>query len=205
MGQLRTTTSTSNSNDGDETTPPKLRRQTRPKSHAERIFNFDKHIPIQDIQFTNKMLGRGQFGQVELAYVTIKGVTKECAVKMIRGTLFKLTVFVSIIKKSYSESWNPRNPSRRENWNMKEFSLELLVRTRIPITLNEVKQGVLCITNVQIDKPLICSFCHLGRGTVEDERELFEELQMLYQIPHHPNVVSLLGGCMDEECKYSKR
>jgi hypothetical protein len=37
---------------------------------------------------------------------------------------------------------------------------------------------------------------------VEDERELFEELQMLYQIPYHPNVVSLLGGCMDENSMF---
>lgn len=30
-----------------------------------------------------------------------------------------------------------------------------------------------------------------------DEQQLFEELQMLDQIPYHPNVVNLLGGCMD--------
>ena len=98
MDQLRTTTSTSNSNDGDETTPPKVRRRSRPISRPEEIFNFDKHIPIEDIHFANKMLGRGQFGQVELAYVTINGVKKECAVKMIRGTLFNFTVFASVIK-----------------------------------------------------------------------------------------------------------
>ncbi|XP_028404269.1 tyrosine-protein kinase ABL2-like [Dendronephthya gigantea] len=92
----------------------------RPLSRQEMQFDFDMHIAIEDIDFTNKMLGRGQFGQVELANVLIKGIRTKCAVKMIRG-----------------------------------------------------------------------------RGTYEDERELFQELQMLYQIPYHPNVVSLLGGCME--------
>ena len=72
-----------------ETPPVGRRRQTRPRSRAESLFNFDKHICIEDIQFTNKMLGRGQFGQVELAYVKINGVEKQCAVKMIRGRLIK--------------------------------------------------------------------------------------------------------------------
>lgn len=93
---------------------------SRPISRSEMLFNFNKHIPITAIEFTDTILGRGQFGLVELANVTINGETTKCAVKMIRG-----------------------------------------------------------------------------RGTHEDERELFEELQMLYQIPDHPNVVSLLGGCME--------
>ena len=78
------------SDDSDET-PLMLRdrRHTRPKSRAESMFNFDKHICIEDIHFTNKMLGRGQFGQVELAYVKIHEVERQCAVKMIRGRLIK--------------------------------------------------------------------------------------------------------------------
>jgi hypothetical protein len=80
-------TRTSSNNESGQNSPLSSKSPNRPKSRAEMLFDFDKHIPIEAIDFTNKMLGRGQFGQVELAYATISGMRKKCAVKMIRGRL----------------------------------------------------------------------------------------------------------------------
>lgn len=61
-------------------------RQRRPISHSELCFTLKRYIPRTDIQFTKKTLGRGQFGQVEHAYVKIDDTQMQCAIKMIRGT-----------------------------------------------------------------------------------------------------------------------
>ena len=82
----RASTATTNDQRSSQETLRRTRVESfRPPSHSEMMFDFDKYVPVEAIEFTNKMLGRGQFGQVELAYVTIKGITKKCAVKMIRG------------------------------------------------------------------------------------------------------------------------
>jgi hypothetical protein len=80
-------TPTNDSESGQNSSRRSRVKSFRPLSHPEIMFtNFDKYIPKEAIEFTNKMLGRGQFGQVELAYATINGVRKKCAVKMIRGS-----------------------------------------------------------------------------------------------------------------------
>lgn len=82
-----------NHDDDEQNLPPNPKPVTRkrPLSRQEMQFDFDMHVAIEDIDFTNKMLGRGQFGQVELANVLIKGIRTKCAVKMIRGRLLSIS------------------------------------------------------------------------------------------------------------------
>ena len=92
-GHTTPITSTENNHNSLTSTMNRVKKSTnssrysRPPSRAEMLFDFDRNIPLEAIDFTNKMLGRGQFGQVELAYAMINGIRTKCAVKMIRGRL----------------------------------------------------------------------------------------------------------------------
>lgn len=48
-------------------------------------------------------------------------------------------------------------------------------------------------------------FCSAGGATLSDEKELFDELEMLVNLqPHpHPNIVNLIGGSTTSDGKLS--